>query len=159
MAHHAGRLDRIAWVEEPLEYPAGEAFLVSGRLELACHTGGGIEIIDYKVRTARRLEDLKPRYQLDTYALAAAHTFGADIERLVIHLLAEAPGKELVSWQWNGEVARAARERVARAAVGIAARRFEATPGPHCRYCDFKAICPVSQARDWKPAETMGAAP
>lgn len=156
---HAERFDRIVWVEEDLELPVGYDQLVQGRLDLACRTEAGIEIIDFKVRSRRGLDDLRPRYQLDTYALAAEHTFGATVERLGIHLLAEEPGSELVGWPWDGDAKAAARGRVERAAAGIRARDFEPTPGQHCRYCDFQRICPAAAVRDERVRETVGTDP
>lgn len=143
------RFRRILWVEEPLELLAGERLLVHGRLDLACQREGGIEIVDFKVRTRRGLESLRPEYQLAAYGLAATRSRKERVGRLVVHLLAEAPGQEEVVVPWSQREEEHIRERLDVAARGILARDFRPTSGPHCTYCDFRTLCPASA---WPPA-------
>lgn len=140
--NYALRFDRIVWVEENLELPVGDHLLLQGRLDLAYRGDTGLEIVDFKVRSRKGLEVLRPEYQIETYGLAVTRARAGEVGCLVIHLLAESPGKELVVQSWNNEVEERAEERIREAAAGIENNRFAPTPGAHCAYCDFAAVCP-----------------
>jgi DNA helicase-2/ATP-dependent DNA helicase PcrA len=144
---HGERLGRVRLVEEPIELPVGEGLQLSGRLDLACRTEGGLEVLEFKVRTRRGLEDLHPEFQVETYALALEQVRKEPIAKVGVHLLAEKPGRDMELRAWDETVAAQAQRRVQTAAEGIQKGRFAPNPGPHCRFCDFRALCPESRAR------------
>jgi CRISPR/Cas system-associated exonuclease Cas4 (RecB family) len=141
---YADRFQRVHWVEENLEYAHGIDFTVDGRLDLLCRDGSAYELIDFKVRTREGLEILHPEYQLETYGLALSSAADMRISHLHLHLLLEKPRNEVVTLEWNDARQRKAEERVSSAFEGIRSGLFDPTPGHHCRYCDFRNICPVS---------------
>jgi len=147
---YSDRFDRIYWVEEPVDLTIGDDFIISGRIDLACETEKGIEVIDFKVRSRKGFEILKPHLQVRTYGLACCQHENSKIEQVVIHLLAEEPGNDLVTIQWNEETAREANRNIQDAISGIQSRLFNPSPGKHCRYCDFSNICPASEIRKIK---------
>lgn len=155
--HYGDRFNRVRWVEEPLELPVSvderDGILVTGRLDLACEAERGVEVIDFKVRSRTGLDIIRPDYQVRTYAVAVEKTGGQAVDRVLLHLLAEEPGQDLVTYEWSNVVAREAEEMLRIAADGILSRRFEPTPGLHCEFCDFRRLCPVSMARDDRSEE------
>jgi DNA helicase-2/ATP-dependent DNA helicase PcrA len=144
---YSDRFHRIHWVEEPIDLSIGDGVVISGKIDLACKTEKGIEVIDFKVRSRRGFEILKPHLQVKTYGLACCRQKDLKIEQVVIHLLAEEPGRDLEIVQWNEEVAKEANKTIHDAIAGIQSKLFDPIPGAHCNYCDFSDICPSSETR------------
>jgi len=147
---YSDRFDRVHWVEEPIDLSIGDDVVISGRIDLACKTEKGIEVIDFKVRSRKGFEILKPHLQVRTYGLACCQQEDLKIDRVVIHLLAEEPGRDLEIVQWSEETAREANKTIHEAIASIQSRQFNPSPGAHCRYCDFSNICPSSEIRQIK---------
>ena len=142
---HADRFARIHWVEEPLELPVEDALIITGRLDLACTSQDGLEVIDFKVRSRKGMEALRPELQARTYALACQESKGQRVARAIIHLLAEKASSDVVIYDWHDGAASEIRSKLHDAVQGIVAGRFRPTPGPHCALCDFHASCPAAQ--------------
>ena len=147
---YADRFRRIHWVEEPIDLNIGDEVVIYGRIDLACKTEKGIEVIDFKVRSRKGFDILKPHLQVKTYGLACCRQKDMQIDRVVIHLLAEEPGNDLEIIRWNEEVAREANNTITDAIAGIQSGIFDPAPGAHCGYCDFNGICPSSATRNIK---------
>lgn len=152
---YSDRFQRVHWVEEPLDLSIGDEVVISGRIDLACKTETGIEVIDFKVRSRKGFEILKPHLQVKTYGLACCQKNDLQIERVIIHLLAEETGQDLEIIQWNEEVAKETNEIIHNAIAGIQSNLFNPTPGRHCTYCDFSNICPVSESRKTKEKKVL----
>jgi len=151
LENYAARLANVYWVEEPVEIPENETnILLTGRLDLACRQNGGISIIDFKIRKRTGLvhQDL----QVQVYALAAVKTRGETVMDICLHLLGEKPGSEIMKYDWNESVKQAAEETIHNACRGIVQGQFNEKPGIHCRFCDFRNLCPFSSAPK-KPEE------
>ena len=144
---HRDRFMRVHWVEEPLELPLGDDLVVTGRLDLACRGDDGLEVIDFKVRSRKGLDLLRPDLQVQTYALACERAKQARVGRLIVHLLAEQPGSDQEFYAWCPHTRQGIEATLNAAADGIREGRFTPTPGPYCELCDFRAVCPVSAAR------------
>jgi len=146
--NHSERFQRILWVEEPIEFRFSEEFVITGRIDLACQWQDGIEVVDFKARTKKGKEILHPDFQTYTYALACENENGkkAKVNRLIIHYLAEKPGNDIEELMWDREIGDNALERLQRALEGIKGGRFDPSPGPSCRFCDFHNLCPASKS-------------
>jgi len=121
-----------------------EGFVLSGRIDAVYGSPDGQwEIVDYK--TGRRPSDDDPvvGLQLDLYALACVDVWGKRPEDLTLTYYYLQAGEE--STRPAGDV-EATRGRVAGVLRGIGAGRFEATPGDHCKWCDYLSFCAPGRA-------------
>ncbi len=110
--------------------------------------GNDVVIIDFKSTDVRATQDADRRAreseQLAIYALAYKEVFGRLPDRVELHFL----GREVVvgrARKDDGDLAEV-REMILRAAGGIRAQQFIATPDPYraCPYCAFNQICPFT---------------
>jgi RecB family exonuclease len=125
-------------VERPFLLPVGERF-VGGRIDAIYGAPDGPwEVVDYKTGRRPTGEDQLTRAQLDLYALACIDVWGKRPEDLSLTYLYLASGEEDTHAVEDPEAIRA---RVAAWLEGIAAGAFEPTPGPQCRWCDFRPFC------------------
>ena len=102
--------------------------------------GEDVELIEYKTGRAQTQKDADRSLQLTLYALACREVLGLKPLSLVLYNLATQEGcrttrgpddfKEL-----QGQILQVSRD--------ILAGKFQALPGYHCRYCDFRPICPA----------------
>ena len=120
-----------------------EGWLVRGRIDAIYGTPEGAwEVVDYKTGAPPR-DDPLAGLQLDLYALACVDVWGKRPEDLRLTYLYLATGDEVSRPAGDpGET----RARVAEALRAIRAARFEPTPNPACRYCDFLPFCPEGRA-------------
>ncbi|MGH2444814.1 MAG: ATP-dependent helicase, partial [Candidatus Limnocylindria bacterium] len=105
---------------------------------------GRVVVTDYKSSDVRDLATANRRaresLQLSIYALAHEAQHGALPDELALHFLESGIVGRVAPGEGRLEKAQ---ERVAFAAEGIRAGRFEATPSAmRCGYCPFREICP-----------------
>ena len=100
-----------------------------------------VTVVDYKTasRPERRLhpDDTLP---LTLYAVAVGRHRGGEVRAAFHYVLDRDPVLEVIV---DGPEVEDQMQLARNAADGIAARRFEPTPGWHCRNCDFRMICPA----------------
>ena len=103
-----------------------------------------MEIIDYKTGEAKQEEKLKAedKEQLIIYQIACEEVLGKKPTRLTYWYLKDgskasflAKPKEIEKWK----------EKISETVRKIRSSDFAATPGFHCRFCDFKDICEFRQ--------------
>jgi putative RecB family exonuclease len=99
---------------------------------------------DYKTGKRPPGDDELTRAQLELYALACIDVWAKRPEDLTLTYLYLSGGEE-VSHTVDDE--RAIRERVSVWLRGIGDAGYEPTPGPHCRWCDFRPFCDAG--RTW----------
>ncbi|MDQ3990977.1 MAG: PD-(D/E)XK nuclease family protein, partial [Actinomycetota bacterium] len=117
-----------------------DGMVVGGRIDAVFGTvDGPWEVVDYKTGRVPPESDPLTGLQLDLYGLACVEVWGKRPEDLTLTYLYLAEGKEVTRPAGDPTEVRA---RVARALAGIAAARFEPTPGRQCGWCDFLAFCP-----------------
>ena len=126
--------------------------VVRGRWDRIDERSGGIVLVDYKTgemtdpakANERALRSLKED-QLGVYALAYRETREVMPVRVELHFVSSGlKGGAAVA----PEHLERARERIAEAAAGIRAARFEADPDQRkCGYCPYNRFCPSSAAR------------
>jgi DNA helicase-2/ATP-dependent DNA helicase PcrA len=122
-----------------------EGVVVSGRIDaiFGADDDGPWEIVDYKTGRVPDEDDPLVRTQLDLYALACIDVWHKRREDLRLTYLYLASGKER---SYDVEDVDAIRARVAAWVRSISANAFEATPGDHCRWCEFRPFCDAGTA-------------
>jgi len=121
-----------------------EGFVISGRIDAIYGTDDGPwEVVDYKTGRRPTDDDELTRTQLDVYALACIDVWGKRPEDLTLTYLYLASGDE-VSHSVDDE--QAIRQRIGRWLRGIGEAAYEPTPGPQCRWCDFRPFCDAGRA-------------
>jgi DNA helicase-2/ATP-dependent DNA helicase PcrA len=122
-----------------------EGFVISGRIDAiyGADDDGRWEVVDYKTGRRPEVDDELAKTQLDVYALACIDVWAKRPEDLVLTYLYLSSGEE-VSHAVDDEGA--IRERVGAWLRGIGEAGYEPTPGPHCRWCDFRPFCDAGRA-------------
>ncbi len=136
------------FVEREFRFPVGPT-LLRGRWDRVDIRGNEVVIIDFKSTDVRTQQDADRRAreseQLAIYALAYKEVFGRLPDRVELHFLGA--GEVIVGRAARSEEDVAEmRETILRAAAGIRAQQFIATPDPYraCPYCAFNQICPFT---------------
>jgi RecB family exonuclease len=117
---------------------------VKGRIDRVDQLDGGIRVLDFKTGKAFTQEKANASVQLGIYALAARELWGAVPKELVIYNLED---NSEVSSKRSAHALGALEEKVTAIAGGIAAGEFPEKPGFHCRWCDFRNVCPAQEQR------------
>jgi RecB family exonuclease len=121
-----------------------EGFVISGRIDAIYGTDDGPwEVVDYKTGRRPRDDDALARTQLDVYALACIDVWGKRPQDLTLTYLYLAGGDEVTH---TVEDEGAIRDRVGGWLRGVGETAYEPTPGPHCRWCDFRPFCDAGRA-------------
>ncbi len=103
-----------------------------------------VNVVDYKTGKAKSQEDADESLQLSIYAMAAAQKWGYQVGSLMFHNL---DGNSSVISRRNEFQLEEARDRIQRAARGIAANNFDPNPQFHCNFCAFRGLCPAKEKR------------
>ncbi|MBI2644952.1 UvrD-helicase domain-containing protein [Candidatus Uhrbacteria bacterium] len=124
-------------------YP--ECITIRGRIDrIDTFQDGTVEIIDYKTGEAKQEEKLRAedKEQLIIYQIACEEVLGKKPARLTYWYLKDgskisflASPKEIQKWK----------EKISQTAQKIRSSDFAATPGFHCRFCDYRDICEFRQ--------------
>jgi len=121
-----------------------DEFVVRGRIDAVYGAADGPwEVVDYKTGRRPSQDDDLVALQLELYALACIDVWGKRPEDLTLTYLYLASGEE-VSHPVGNPVA--IRERVLGWLRDIRGGRFDPTPGPQCRWCDFLSFCDPGRA-------------
>jgi DNA helicase-2/ATP-dependent DNA helicase PcrA len=140
---------RPTWIEKEFAFSVG-ANRVRGRFDRVDEDLLGAVIVDYKTSEVTRQKDADRRVaeslQLKMYALAWREMTG----RLPQHVELRFVETNVVGRHAPSEAdANEAVAAVEKAAAGIRARRFEATPSRQaCRYCAYNQVCPFTATRE-----------
>ncbi len=102
---------------------------------------GRWRIVDYKTGKVKEKLTFEDKKQLLIYQLAAKDIFQADTESLQFYYLNE---NKPLSFQATTEDLLKVKQWVIDTADSIKTSDFQATPGNHCKYCDFNQICPFA---------------
>ena len=131
------------YAERPFLLPL-EGIAIKGRIDAIYGLPEGPwEVVDYKTGRLPPDDDPLARLQLDLYALACIEVWHKAPEDLRLTYLYLAAGEERS--HTVGDVD-AVRERIGSWLRGIGAAAFEPTPGPQCRFCDFRPFCDAGGA-------------
>lgn len=137
---------RVLGVERPFSVRLG-ADRLRGRYDLVSVGPEGVVITDFKsgdVRDpARAGQRARDSLQLQVYALAHEAETGELPAGVELHFL---EGDSVGRATPTARQLERTRERIAQAAAGIRAGRFEPTPGyPACEWCPYRRICPAAE--------------
>jgi DNA helicase II / ATP-dependent DNA helicase PcrA len=131
------------YAERPFLLPI-EGITIRGRIDAIYGLPEGPwEVVDYKTGRPPADDDPLARTQLDLYALACIEVWHKAPEELKLTYLYLATGEER---SHAVDDVSAVRERIRRWLRGIGAGAFEPTPGPQCRWCDFRPFCDAGKA-------------
>jgi DNA helicase II / ATP-dependent DNA helicase PcrA len=137
-ARHADDLHRVWESERPFELRL-DGITVTGRADVILDNEGGkptaLAILDYKTSTSDEAEHL---LQLQVYADAGRRE-RLDVTAAYMHDL---KASSRTAADVSETAVLAAEETVRDAGRRIRARDFRARPGPRCRTCEVRAVCP-----------------
>jgi DNA helicase II / ATP-dependent DNA helicase PcrA len=112
---------------------------------------GVVRVIDYKTGAPKDRKFAEESLQLSIYAMAVAQMNLTPRELVLMNVqdnsqaVASRSVKQLES----------ARAEIDRAAQGIARGEFDPDPGQHCRWCDYRRLCPATEQRVFLPVKPL----
>ncbi|MGD0876277.1 MAG: ATP-dependent DNA helicase [Acidimicrobiales bacterium] len=140
-SNHADDLFRIWETERPFELHLDDV-TIAGRADVILDREDGVEtalaILDYKTSTSALSEH---QLQLQVYTDAGRRE-GLDVRAAYVHDL-RAGVRAAVPV--DPDAIAAAEQTVAAAAVRLRGRDYNANPGPRCRRCEVRTVCPSAQ--------------
>lgn len=140
----SGTPPKVLQTEQPFEIRIGDITVV-GRIDrIDSRTDGTVSVIDYKTGKGRDQEAADESLQLSLYAIAAEEKWGYKVGALVFYNLEDNIAVTTIRGEADLLVAR---QRVQKAAEGIAAGSFDARPGMYCDFCAYRSLCPKREKR------------
>jgi DNA helicase-2/ATP-dependent DNA helicase PcrA len=112
---------------------------------------GVVRVIDYKTGAPKDRKFAEESLQLSIYAMAVAQMNLSPRELVLVNVqdntmaVAGRTPKQLDM----------AREKIEDAAEGIRRGQFDPTPGQHCRWCDYRNLCPATEQRVFLPVKPL----
>lgn len=118
--------------------------IIKGRIDRIDCCEGKVEIIDYKTGQAKteKTLDRGDKEQLLLYQMAAKDVLGLEPKKLTYHYLED---NSRVSFLGTDDELLNLQEQILERVEMIRNSSFPATPGFHCRFCDFSDICEYRQ--------------
>lgn len=171
------------WVRRYVEHPqAGDGpvgvertvtassrtLAISGRVDRIDERSGDLVIVDYKTgRATLTDDDARDSQALALYVLGVRRTLRRACHRVELH---HVPTGRIAAFEHTAESLDRHVERAEQTAGEIVAatdalaggadpdEAFPAVPGRHCRWCDFRGVCPAGQAAVPESASWAGLA-
>jgi DNA helicase-2/ATP-dependent DNA helicase PcrA len=112
---------------------------------------GVVRVIDYKTGIPKDRKFAEESLQLSIYAMAVAQMNLSPRELVLVNIQDN-------SYAVAGRTAKqldTARLEIADAAEGISRGEFDPSPGSHCRWCDYKSLCPATEQRVFLPVKPL----
>ena len=110
-----------------------------------------VRVIDYKTGVPKDRKFAEESLQLSIYAMAVAQ-MGFTARELV---LVNVQDNTIAAGYRTQKQLDNAREEIEEVAEGIASGAFEPRPGQHCRWCDYRQLCPATEQRVFVPAQML----
>lgn len=124
---------------------------VVGRIDRMDRSADGCVVVtDYKTGKPKSQEDADDSLQLSIYAMAAREKWGHSVSHLAFYNL---EGNTPVITRRSAVQLQEAMAKIACVAENIAAGKFEAKPGFHCRFCPYFNLCPETEKRVHQPTK------
>jgi DNA helicase-2/ATP-dependent DNA helicase PcrA len=127
---------RVAMIEQRIELNIAGA-KVTGRIDRVDEDKDGLTIIDYKTGRAKTQKHADESLQLSIYALGL-HS-GKPVKAVIFENLED--GTTVIATRNSRQLSKA-QEEVSEAAENIKAGKFDPSPGFHCGWCAYQALCP-----------------
>ncbi len=127
--------------EAPFSLPFG-THVLRGRIDATYRNGEVLEIVDFK--TGRRPDRPRPdlELQLEIYGLVAVRAWNVDPSKLITSFCWLGGDEvEVRKLQWSQEKLREVEDRLRELLDQVDDLRFDPTPSPSCRGCDFLGFC------------------
>jgi len=115
---------------------------IKGQIDRIDKIGEEVVIIDYKTGNPKKKLTREDKNQLLIYQLAVEQVFKMKPKRLVYYYLNEG---SKISFLGDEEEKNEMRKKIIKEIKEIKNSDFEASPGRHCSFCDFKDICEKAQ--------------
>jgi DNA helicase II / ATP-dependent DNA helicase PcrA len=112
---------------------------------------GAVRVIDYKTGTPKDRKFADESLQLSIYAMAVAQMNLTPRELVLVNVQ---DNSQAVSCRTAKQL-ESARAEIGRAAEGIARGEFDPDPGQHCRWCDYRRLCPATEQRVFLPVKPL----
>ncbi len=112
-----------------------------GRIDRIDELDGGVEIIDYKTGNTKTQKEVDKDDQVAFYAIAAKEALGLEPKKLTYYFLESG---ERISTTRTDKQLEDKKKEAAEIVEEIKDGKFEATPGAHCNWCDYKELCPFA---------------
>jgi DNA helicase II / ATP-dependent DNA helicase PcrA len=128
-------------IEQGFTLKIGDVVL-KGQIDRMDEFDGGVEIIDYKTGNPKTKLAKGDKEQLLLYQLAARDVLGLEPKKLTFHYLKD---NSSVSFLGTDDELLSLQESIVERVNGIRSSEFAATPGFHCKFCDFADICEYRQ--------------
>ncbi len=136
--------ERLVFSEKPFSITL-EGVTLKGRMDAVFENNGAWEVVDFKTGPVPADAALvRGDLQLRLYSLAV-QTLYYKKPRASLHYLSE--GVRL-SFDYSPDEFTHAKDRVKKAALEIAAERFDPAPGEHCRFCPVREHCEANLSDD-----------
>jgi len=127
-------------IEKPFAW-RWEDVVITGRIDQINRLQGRrVEIVEYKTGEPRPPRTVEKSHQLALYAQAVRHQLGLLPERLTLYNFTV---NQAISFTPDDARAQRTLDKVREVAAGIRGGTYPAQSGYHCRYCDYKGICPA----------------
>ncbi len=111
---------------------------IKGRIDRMDEIEGGVEIIDYKTGTPKEKLAAGDKEQLLLYHMAAEEILKLVPKKLTYHYLEDHSEQSFTA---DPDEIADFKERILEEVTQMKSSQFGATPGFHCRFCDFRDIC------------------
>lgn len=133
---HQAQWPRAKLLEERFNIPLNDVRL-KGAMDRVDETPNGLEIVDYKTGRVPK-SGKRDSEQLYLYALALKEVFHETPAQLTYYFIEE---NKKISEEFLPEKLEKTRAWIMEIITKILEGNFEATPGFHCQFCDYRDIC------------------
>jgi len=127
-------------LERPFNLKIGDT-LISGRIDRIDRLKDGTyEVIDYKTGRVKDYMNLQKDLQLSVYAWACRDILKISVSKLSLYYLED---NEKFSTTRTDEQIDQTKDEILEIIKEMESSNFSPIPGFHCRFCDFRPICPA----------------
>jgi DNA helicase-2/ATP-dependent DNA helicase PcrA len=114
---------------------------------------GAVRVVDYKTGTPKDRKFAEESLQLSIYAMAVQQMNLTPKELVLVNVQDSSQASTFRTAKQLND----AQQEIQEAAEGIARGEFAPTPGQHCRWCDFRRLCPATEQRVFLPVKPLAA--
>jgi DNA helicase-2/ATP-dependent DNA helicase PcrA len=143
---------QLLFQERTFELPLENDLIITGRIDQINRlTDSAHEILDYKTGKPKAERDARLSLQMNIYAHAAREVLELSPARLTFYNLMSATP---ASAECDPKQLQKTLDTVREVSAEIRAGNFAPESGYHCRFCDFRLICPAHEQDGAPPGET-----